>query len=102
MGETVSLTDLPRALRDYTGGETATYQMLYRYILNGYFPAEKSSGGRWLVLREDLPEIARVLGLGLGSTLVTSQRAEPAAAGGRRRPGRPRADRTTTTTAQEI
>jgi hypothetical protein len=101
MDDIVSLKELPRALRDYTGGEIATYQMLYRYALNGYLPAQKSAGDRWLVLREDLPKIARTLGLGLGSTMVTSPRATPSAAPTEtsrpRRPGRPRADRTTTT-----
>lgn len=62
MNETVGLTELPRALREFTGGSTATYQTLYREIVNGNLPAERSSSGRWLVRRTDLPRIAKTLG----------------------------------------
>lgn len=63
MADTVGLTELPRALREFTGGSTATYQSLYREIVNGNLPAERLATGRWIVKRTDLPRIARTLGL---------------------------------------
>ena len=63
MGDTVDLTDLRRALREITGRSTATYQRLYRHVVDVNLPAERSASGRWRVRRTDLPKIAKVLGL---------------------------------------
>lgn len=63
---TVMLTDIPRALRELTGHGT-TYQRVYRYVLDGTIPAEKSTTGRWFVKRSDLPTIAKTLGLNEGA-----------------------------------
>lgn len=62
MAGTLMLTDVPRALKDLTG-TGIQYQKLYRHIIDGAIPAEKSLSGRWFVRRADLPEIAKTLGL---------------------------------------
>lgn len=54
MGETLPLTHLPRLLRDMTG-KRATYNRIYRMIVDGDLPAEKNASGRWMIKRQDLP-----------------------------------------------
>ena len=61
MSGTLSLSELPRALRELTG-KRATYQKLYRLTIDGDIPAIKTVRGRWLVKESDLPGIARTLG----------------------------------------
>jgi hypothetical protein len=63
MEKTIGLTDLPRELKTFTGGKTLSYRMLYQKVLNGALPAGRSSGGRWIIDRDDLPKIAETLGL---------------------------------------
>ena len=62
MSETFSLAELPRMLREMTG-KRAPYQRIYRMIVDGDLPAEKTEAGRWLVRREDVPGIVEKLGL---------------------------------------
>jgi len=60
------LPDLPRELMKFTGGKTLSYRMLYQRVLNGALPASRSRGGRWVINRRDLPEIAAALRLPAG------------------------------------
>lgn len=61
----MSLTDLPRALREITG-KCAPYHLLYRMALNGDFPAERTATGRWRIRCEDVPGIAAKLAINNG------------------------------------
>jgi hypothetical protein len=54
MGQTIGLSDLPKILREMTG-RPVSYQVLYRRIVDGALPAEKSPSGRWLISADDLP-----------------------------------------------
>lgn len=62
MGETLPLTHLPRLLRDMTG-KRATYNRIYRMIVDGDLPAEKNASGRWMIKRQDLPTYTEKLKL---------------------------------------
>jgi hypothetical protein len=62
VSETLSLSDVPRIIRNMTG-KRASYQRLYRLLVDGDLPGEKNSAGRWRVRREDIPVIANHLGL---------------------------------------
>ena len=59
----LNLPDLPRELLSYTGGKTVSYRRLYTRVLNGTLPASRSHGGRWVIDRDDIPQIAAALGL---------------------------------------
>ncbi len=61
MSETSLLSELPRDLKRATG-ETPKYRALYAKVLDGDIPAEKENG-RWHYRHEDVPAIARALGL---------------------------------------
>jgi hypothetical protein len=67
MDKVFGLPDLPRELKTFTGGKTLSYRMLYQKVLNGALPAKRSNGGRWVIDRNDLPEIAATLGLKKGA-----------------------------------
>lgn len=53
---TVTLTDLPRALRAY--GIETTYQRCWRAVLAGDVPAQRN-GAKWRIAEADLPRIAQ-------------------------------------------
>lgn len=55
---TVTLTDLPRALRAY--GVQASYQQCWRAVVAGDVPAARD-GSKWRVAEADLPCIAQAL-----------------------------------------
>lgn len=55
------LTQLPRALKE-SHQVRATYDRIYRMVINGDLPAEKDLGGRWIVKSDDLPVYAEKLG----------------------------------------
>ena len=57
---TVTLTDLPRALRAY--GVQASYQQCWRAVVAGDVPAQRD-GSKWRIAEADLPVIADRLGL---------------------------------------
>lgn len=61
MIDTVGLSELPRLLREMTG-YPVSYQSLYRRIVDGALPAQRSPEGRWLIARSDLPAYAADLG----------------------------------------
>lgn len=63
MSELIGLAEAPRALLQYTGGNSVSYSILHRKVVNGDLPASRSASGRWLIDRDDLPQIARTLGL---------------------------------------
>lgn len=63
MTDVIGLTDLSRELQALTQGSTCSYRQLYRLTLDGVLPVEKSSNGRWVARRKDLPRIAELLGL---------------------------------------
>jgi len=56
----VTLTDLPRALRAY--GVETSYQRCWRAVVAGDIPADRK-GSKWTVKETDLPVIADRLGL---------------------------------------
>lgn len=62
MASTLSLSDLPRALREITGMR-APYQRIYRMVIDGDLPAQKNDAGRWFVNRDDIPVFVQKLGL---------------------------------------
>ena len=64
MNETkIKLSEAPRRLRDEFG-VSISYRRLYTAVLDGMVPAERdASGSRWLVDADDLPEIAKTLGV---------------------------------------
>jgi hypothetical protein len=62
MSEVLSLSDVPRIIRNMTG-KRASYQKLYRLLVDGDLPGEKNAAGRWQVRRQDIPVIAENLGL---------------------------------------
>ena len=66
MSETLPLTQLPRRIRVLTDGR-ATYQRLYRMILDGDLPAKQNDSGRWFVDADDVAAIAEKLGLKKGN-----------------------------------
>jgi hypothetical protein len=49
-----------------TGGR-ATYQRLYRTVVDGDLPAKQNDSGRWFVAAEDIAAIAEKLGLTKGN-----------------------------------
>jgi hypothetical protein len=53
---TVTLTDLPRALRAH--GVQATYQQCWRAVVAGDVPAQRD-GSKWRIAEADLPRIAQ-------------------------------------------
>lgn len=55
---TVTLTDLPRALRAY--GVQASYQQCWRAVVAGDVPAQRD-GSKWRIAEADLPRIAQTL-----------------------------------------
>lgn len=55
---TVTLTDLPRALRTY--GVQTSYQQCWRAIVAGDVPAQRV-GSKWRIAEADLPRIAQAL-----------------------------------------
>jgi len=55
---TVTLTDLPRALRAY--GVAVSYQQCWRAVVAGDVPAQRD-GSKWRVVEADLPCIAQAL-----------------------------------------
>jgi hypothetical protein len=57
IADTLSLSSLPRTLRDMTG-KRASYQTLWRKVMDGDLPAEKNAAGRWMIRREDVADIA--------------------------------------------
>lgn len=57
MGEKISLTEVPRHLRDK--GITTSYNQIWRAACEGRIPAEKH-GVRWFVKQDDLPKVAEV------------------------------------------
>jgi hypothetical protein len=60
--KTLSLPEVARELRRLTG-QRVTYQGIYRRMIDGDLPGIRKTSGRWIVLRADLPTIARILGL---------------------------------------
>ncbi len=58
----ISLTDLPRKLREITGGEVAvpTYRVLYSRVLDGTVPAQRVNG-RWHVSESVARDLAQAL-----------------------------------------
>jgi hypothetical protein len=59
---TISLTDLPRKLREISGGSipVPTYRVLYGRILDGAIPAQRING-RWHVSESAARDIVKVL-----------------------------------------
>jgi hypothetical protein len=55
---TVTLTDLPRALRVH--GVKVSYQQCWRAVVAGDIPAQRD-GSKWRVVEADLPRIAQAL-----------------------------------------
>jgi hypothetical protein len=53
--EKLTLTDLPRALRDM--GLDVSYRRIWVAVTEGRVPAEKH-GKRWMIKRADLPAVA--------------------------------------------
>lgn len=66
MCETFPLIQLPRRIRVLTGGR-ATYQRLYRMVVDGDLPAKQNDSGRWFVDADDVAAIAEKLGLKKGN-----------------------------------
>ena len=59
----IKLSELSRRLRDEFG-ESVPYRKIYTAVLDGIVPAERdASGARWIVNADDLPAIAKTLGL---------------------------------------
>jgi hypothetical protein len=58
----ISLTDLPRRLREISGGSIAvpTYRVLYGRILDGAIPAQRING-RWHVSESVARDIVKAL-----------------------------------------
>jgi len=54
--ESVTLTDLPRALRDFD--VSASYQQCWRAVVSGDIPARRA-GRKWLIAENDVPTVAR-------------------------------------------
>jgi len=72
---TIALTDLPRKLREITGG-TATvpsYRIIYGRVLDGAISAERRNG-RWYVTDAVVREIASSLSAGAGDSGRTDGR----------------------------
>jgi hypothetical protein len=59
---TISLTDLPRKLREISGGSipVPTYRVLYGRVLDGAIPAQRING-RWHVSESVARDLARAL-----------------------------------------
>ena len=60
MADTLSLSELPRTLREMTGIRQS-YQTLWRKITDGDLLAKKNSAGHWMIRREDVENIAAKL-----------------------------------------
>ena len=62
----ISLTDLPRRLREITGGTVPvpTYRVLYGRVLDGAIPAQRING-RW--------QVSESVALGLAQALAGGQ-----------------------------
>ena len=60
--KSISLTDLPRRLREITGGTVPvpTYRVLYARVLDGTLPAERRNG-RWHVSESVARDIVKAL-----------------------------------------
>jgi hypothetical protein len=58
----IFLTDLPRKLREITGGNAPvpTYRVLYGRVLDGTIPAERRNG-RWHVTESVAHDLAEAL-----------------------------------------
>jgi hypothetical protein len=58
--KSISLTDLPRRLREITGGTVPvpTYRVLYARVLDGTLPAERRNG-RWHVTESAVRDLAQ-------------------------------------------
>lgn len=58
----ISLTDLPRKLREITGGKAAvpSYRVLYARVVDGVLPAERHNG-RWRVTETVARDLAESL-----------------------------------------
>jgi len=58
----IALVDLPRKLREITGGSAPvpSYRVLYREILDGALAAERRNG-RWVVAESVAHDLARRL-----------------------------------------
>jgi hypothetical protein len=56
----ISLTDLPRKLREISGGSipVPTYRVLYGRVLDGTLPAERRNG-RWHVTESAVRDLAQ-------------------------------------------
>ena len=64
MENTFPLTDITRALKQYTDGPAVPYRRLYNRVIDGVLPAERDdTGKRWMIDRNDIPVIAKTLGL---------------------------------------
>jgi len=61
MSDLSLLSELPRELKQVTG-TTPKYRAIYAKVLDGDIPAEKENG-RWHYRHEDVPAIAKALGL---------------------------------------
>jgi hypothetical protein len=59
---TISLTRLPRVLRDRYG-ITVRYDQLYRDAVNGKLPIQQGDNSRYFTTDEEIPRIAEILGL---------------------------------------
>jgi hypothetical protein len=66
MTDDIALTDLPRKLREITGGKALvpSYRVLYGRVLDGTVPAERRNG-RWQVSESVARDLAKGL-LGAG------------------------------------
>jgi len=54
--------DLARELEAYTGRQPPKYRVLYNLIIDGRLPALKVRG-RWFVRRDELAQVAEMLGM---------------------------------------
>lgn len=62
MAHPLPITDLPRALM--AGGfEPANYRRVYEAAVSGTIPARRGANGRWTFESQDVPKIAKALGL---------------------------------------
>jgi hypothetical protein len=73
----VYLPDLPARLREVSGCTVGPqYAKLYRWAIAGRLPAKREHG-RFFVDSEDLPEIARRLGLKRGEPAIDARLGRP-------------------------
>jgi hypothetical protein len=72
MNDFIPLARVPREIALLTtDGATRTYAAVYRAALNGAIPVHQGFNGRYSVDRDRLPEIARVLGLDVRTSVAT-------------------------------